>query len=307
MKKISVTFILVIQFMGCINVGSIGKPIITLLAKKGQISTVFSSQAGGERSFYVSLPDSYSKATKYKLVLVFPGTSTTGLEMKTFVGDGWNGIKGLEANMPNTIFVYPDPKWRYFPVWKTTDGGWLLGPFAGAAKGMEDIYFISELLDWIKNNYTIDSERIFATGHSWGGDMTAVVGCFLGNKFRAIAPVAANRPYWFESGSKPLNSVGNPSVWTFFGTDDDHFRGQEPNNGDFGREQNQFWMDKYTCDAKFLKLNIEPKGESVEYKNCTNTVRFTLYSPNFSGNSDQPGHQPPDFYLSEVPIWFNSF
>ena len=179
--------------MACRSVGSSNKPAPTEAPKKGQISNVFSKQAGGKRSFYLSLPDGYSAENKYKLVLVFPGTSTTGMEMKAFVGDGWNGINGLEANMPNTIFVYPDPKWRYFPDWKSTDGGWLLGPYGSAAKGMEDIRFVSELLDWLTANYAIDTERVFATGHSWGGDMTAVVGCFLGDRFRAIAPVAANR------------------------------------------------------------------------------------------------------------------
>lgn len=45
-----------------------------------------------------------------------------------------------------------------------------------------------------------DTERVFATGHSWGGDMAQVVSCFLGERFRATVPVAANRPYWFEDG-----------------------------------------------------------------------------------------------------------
>ncbi|TAE30673.1 MAG: hypothetical protein EAZ91_10105 [Cytophagales bacterium] len=273
---------------------------------KGQLTVQFSAKAGNKRSFFVSLPPTYSRTKKHKLVVVFPGTDTRGKAMKAFVGDGWND-DGLEANMSNAIFVYPDPKWRYFADWKSTNGGWLLGPHGGAAAGMEDIHFVGELLDWMIKKYAIDTARIFATGHSWGGDMTAVVGCFLGNRFRAIAPVAANRPYWFESGNKPLNCSGAPAVWTFFSTQDEHFEGQEPKSGDFGKAQNAFWRSKYACRSTFTILDIEPYGESVEYVNCTSTVRFTLYSPDFSGESDMPGHQPPDFYLREVPRWFNSF
>lgn len=273
----------------------------------GQIDITFSTSAGGKRSFYLVLPKNYSRKKKYKLVFNFPGTSTTGKEMKEFVGNGWNNLPGFESYMQNTIFVYPDPKWRYFEIWNETMGGWLLGPFGGAAAGMEDINFISELLDFIKVNYSIDQNKIFATGHSWGGDFTAVVGCFLGDKFKAIAPVAANRPYWFESGNKNLNCKGNPAVWTFFGNDDEHFEEQQTNKGDFGIEQNDFWNNKYSCSSVSKILKINPYGESVEYQNCSRTVRFTRYNADFSGNSDQPGHQPPDFYLKEVPKWFNSF
>jgi poly(3-hydroxybutyrate) depolymerase len=41
----------------------------------------------------------------------------------------------------------------------------------------------------------IDTGRRFATGHSFGGCMTNAVGCFRGNVFRAIAPVAGCGPF----------------------------------------------------------------------------------------------------------------
>lgn len=289
-------------------------PVATFPTKgEKQITSTFSISAGGERGFYISLPDNYSSDTKHKLVLVFPATNSTGKSTKSWMGDGWSGsVGGLESKMTNTIFVYPDPKWRNFPTWGNL-GGWLLGPYAGNATGVEDINFIKELLDLIQKEYNIDSERIFGTGQSWGGDMSAIVGCFLGDKFRAIAPCAANRPYWFEIGntissSSDLGCLGNTAVWTFFGTDDDFFDGQEPTKGDFGREQNQFWLSKYACESESTVLDIEPIGESLEYKNCSSTVRFTLYAKgNHSGAGDLPGHYPPDYFLTVVPEWFNSF
>lgn len=299
--KLCLSFILVIFFFGC----SENTPHNSV--QSGQITIKFSDQAGGDRSFLVTLPKHYSSKSDYKLVFVFSGTNATGSDMQKYVGVGWNGVDGLESSMPNTIFVYPDPKIRDFPDWGNSYRGWLLGPFAGPAEGMEDIYFIQELLDWLTSNYSIDSNKIFATGHSWGGDMTAVVGCFLGNKFAAIAPVAANRPYWFESEPGALKCTGSPAVWTFFGNNDDYFGENEPNKGDFGREQNRFWMDRFNCNSSYINLDVGPKGESIEYNNCITTVRFTLYSPAFSGGDFLPGHQPPDFYLSVVPEWFNSF
>ncbi len=271
------------------------------------MSVKFSKQAGGKRGFYLSIPTNYSKNNKYKLLFVFPGTDTKGKEMQEFVGKSWGKFAGLEENMPNTIFVYPDPKWRHFEGWETTNGGWLLGKYGGNAAGMEDIYFTEELLNWLLKKYSIDEQRVFATGHSWGGDMTAVVGCFMGDRLRAIAPVAANRPYWFDSGDELLECNGSPAVWTFFGNKDEHFAESETTKGDFGREQNDFWLKKYACSKKPKTLQIEPFGESVEYTGGSSNVRFSLYSPDFYGKTNQPGHQPPNWYAVEVAKWFNSF
>ena len=93
------------------------------------------------------------------------------------------------------IYVYPDPL-EGFEGWGTW--GWLLGPHARPADGQQDLSFMGSLLDRLEASYCIDRERIFVTGHSWGGDMAAVVGCFMGDRIRAAVPAAANRPYWFE-------------------------------------------------------------------------------------------------------------
>jgi pimeloyl-ACP methyl ester carboxylesterase len=92
---------------------------------------------------------------------------------------------------------------------------------------MEDLVFTEAMLDDLEQNYCVDTARVFVTGHSWGGDMAAVVACFLGDRVRAAAPAAANRPYWFEPDSGEFSCVGSAAVWTFFGVADDHFTWQD--------------------------------------------------------------------------------
>lgn len=60
-----------------------------LPARAEQISHAFSEAAGGERRFYLALPQGYDKGKSYPLVLVFAGTDTTGRNMREWFGKGW--------------------------------------------------------------------------------------------------------------------------------------------------------------------------------------------------------------------------
>ncbi|EMO9597373.1 hypothetical protein DK265_14310 [Pseudomonas aeruginosa] len=278
----------------------------------GQNTHCFDEKAGFDRSFYLSLPDDYTPEKSYRLLVVFPGTNTTGEAMKKWIGDGWaRNMVGLETSMKGSIIVYPDAKIRDFPEWKKnpTARGWLLGPYGSVAKGEEDINFISELLDLIQANYKIENDKVYATGHSWGGDMAAVVGCFLGDRFKAVAPVAANRPYWFDiDGEAAPNCKDHVAVWTVFGLDDEHFPvpTSQLNPGDFGREQNNFWIHRNSCNESPIPVSdVGQPGETVEYSDCTKNVRFTLYSKQYSGSGKQPGHYPPDYFPAELAKWLN--
>lgn len=268
------------------------------LPPHSQQSVTFSKAAGGARSYYVVLPKPYSKSRKYRLVLIFAGTDTTGKEMHDWLGKGWSSsAPGLELQMRDTIFIYPDPKWRW-----DGDLGWALGPYAAPYDGGEDIQFTAELIAHAKRKYAVDPRRIFAAGHSWGGDMAAVAGCFLGDQFRAIAPVAANRPYWFKTPTDASLCKGNPAVWTFFGTKDDWFGDQSP-NGKHGIEQNDFWRSRMGCKGKQSVFS-----ETISYTDCRADLRFTLYAPGqYSGSAKHKAHQPPDGFMATVATWFSRF
>ena len=56
---------------------------------------------------------------------------------------------------------------------------------------MADLAFTETLLNHLESSLCIDTDRVFITGHSWGGDMAHVVACFLGDRVAAAAPAAA--------------------------------------------------------------------------------------------------------------------
>ena len=72
--------------------------------------------------------------------------------------------------------------------------------------------FINSLLDRMERDYSIDTTRVYATGHSNGSLMTWATACRYASRFAAIAPVG----YMFA----PLPEL-DPAVllptWAFLG------------------------------------------------------------------------------------------
>jgi polyhydroxybutyrate depolymerase len=63
-----------------------------------------------------------------------------------------------------------------------------------------DINFISDLLTHLRQNYAVDTNRIYAYGLSNGGLMSYDLACFLTDKFAAIASVSGGiTPQHFEA------------------------------------------------------------------------------------------------------------
>jgi len=273
-----------------IGTAGCGRPPVDALGGV-QIEARFDDAAGGSRSYFLALPADYDPNRAHRLIVGYAGTNWSGEMIRPYLD--------LERDArADEIVVYPDLLFREFEGWGRL-GGWLLGPHARPADGLDDIEFTRQLLDRLGEQYCIDPERIFATGHSWGGDMAAVVGCFLGDRFRAVAPAAANRPYWFEPVAGPVGCVGTAAVWTFFGQAVEHLNWQDfP--GQFGDEQVAWWRAQNGCGDASAPLPFGADGECVTYADCTHDTRYCLYGP-------ATGHQIPPYFSGAILDWFRSF
>lgn len=54
----------------------------------------------------------------------------------------------------------------------------------------EDFGFVTELIDTIAAAYTLDTDRVYATGYSNGGMMSFGLACYLGDRIAAVASVS---------------------------------------------------------------------------------------------------------------------
>jgi polyhydroxybutyrate depolymerase len=249
---------------------------------------------GGQRRFLVSLPPSFDPAKPHRVIFGFSGRDWIGEQMVSYFG--FEPLRRADE-----ILVYPDPLRRTFGSWGAARG-WQLGPHGPNAVGNEDITFVRAIVSFLADNYCIDRERVFATGHSWGGDMTHVLSCFT-DLFRATVPVAANDPYWFRAPTGPVSCSGKTAVWTMYGLQDTSFN----DRGENGRKVRDFWLATNRCTgvSQTIDLNIKlPNGKKeqcVAYRGCAADTRLCLYDAQF-------GHQIPRAYFArEVLAYFRSF
>lgn len=93
---------------------------------------------------------------------------------------------------------------------------WLAGAFSVlASEGTDpdvDIKFIDTLLTMVEAEYSIDTTRIYATGHSNGSLMTWAVGTSLAERIAAIAPIG----YMWDATDYIDENIIMPT-WSFLG------------------------------------------------------------------------------------------
>lgn len=113
------------------------------------------------------------------------------------------------------IAVFPNGR-------KNKDGkrGWEGAPYA--AKGVDDLQFVTDLLHHMRMHYCIDNSRIYATGKSNGGGFVDLLACSAehGRDFAAFAMNSA--ALYNESGLGSFDcepEVPTP-ILEFHGTDD---------------------------------------------------------------------------------------
>lgn len=194
------------------------------------------------RTYAVTVPKNYASSTPYPVIFAWHGMGGSGSVARSYFH-----IDSAVAN--RAIVVYPDG----LPV---GDGGtgWDL-----TATGI-DVAFFDALLAYVSATYCIDRNRLFATGHSYGGFFTNDLGCYRGDVLRAIAPVAGNPPMSY--GRTGVTCVGNVAAIVIHGQNDptvDYTRG--------GVGARDFWAGKNGCSTTVDPVPITPPA-CLESQGC---------------------------------------
>jgi polyhydroxybutyrate depolymerase len=71
--------------------------------------------------------------------------------------------------------------------------------------GEDDVGFIDTVIDTVSAEYCIDADRVYSAGMSNGAGMTTTLGCELGDRIAAIAPVAGVNLSGTCAGDDPVS------------------------------------------------------------------------------------------------------
>ena len=187
---------------------------------------------GLERNYILYVPAIYDGANAVPLVINLHGYGSNAAQ-QNFYGN----FKNL-ADVDNFLVVLPDGT-------KDLSGTPYWNSFAGNGT-VDDVAFISGLIDTLSKNYNIDPAKIFSTGMSNGGFMSYRLACELNNRISKIASVTGSMNTTLQGTCSPGAPI---PVMQIHGTNDPTV----PYNGSFGvvaiENVVDYWVNNNNCDT----------------------------------------------------------
>lgn len=177
---------------------------------------------GKEINYIVYIPRNYDPSTPMPTIVFLNGMGECGTD----------GLQQIRAGLGPNIMLNPD-KWPFivvFPQKQETYAQW---------EDEDDM--VLAILDKTRQEYNVDSSRIYLTGISQGGHGTWTIGSLHPEIFAAIAPVCGYRTEWIikvwadneaaiwinpemeqEFGENVLvERLKNTPIWAFHGVADE--------------------------------------------------------------------------------------
>jgi polyhydroxybutyrate depolymerase len=234
---------------------------------------------GITREYIIYVPENYNATTALPLLLSFHG-------LKSNMEFNYNYTNFDElAERENFIVVHPNG----------IDNRWTL-----SASNNPDIDFIEALLDHLENDYKIESNRIYSTGMSNGGNFSFTLACALNNRIAAIASVTGLMLQVAIGDCIPTRPL---AILHIHGTEDPIA------NYAFVQRGLDFWIEHNTTDMNPIVSNIPDIDthdgstvEKYEYINGENGVEV-LHLKVIGGGHQWPGFQGNMDINSSEEVW----
>ena len=227
-------------------------------------------------------------------------------------GGGGNGQKmatlsrlSLLADQNGFIVAYPEAVERH---WNDGRG---LSQYRSQRENIDDVGFISGMIDAIAGDYNLDEGRVYVTGASNGAMMSLRLGCELADKIMALAPVIGSMPENLVSECSPARPV---PLLMINGSDDPlvpweggyvHFFRKKLGKIISVPQTIEFWVARNGCSPD-PQITIAPDtdpedGTRVQksvYGQCADGADVVLYEIKGGGHTWPGGYQ----YLPELLI-----
>jgi len=255
-----------------------------------------------DRTFNIHIPLN-EKTGQLPLVIALHGKGVNGESMILVTRKGFDKL----ADNDGFFAVYPDGielNWNDGRMDEESND-------RAHRENIDDVGFISALIDFMIEEYNIDPKRVYVTGISNGAIMSYRLACELSHKITAIAPVDGNIPVMLLKECSPthavsllaINNVNDPMVPFEGGEIFGHFHRVKLGKVLSVDESIGFWVNRNNCSTTpvvALEPDRDPKdGTRVmrkEYLNGNDGTEVILYSVDGGGHTWPGGFQ----YL---PAW----
>jgi polyhydroxybutyrate depolymerase len=131
---------------------------------------------GRERSYLLFVPKSYDSSTPLPLVLEMHGSG---------------GTAERQAAMSQFIALAEREKFLVASLQAAAQGNRWNVPIT--SERPDDVRYVSDVIDHVAAHACTDQQRVYATGFSGGARMSSLLGCTLGDRIAAIAPMSGLR------------------------------------------------------------------------------------------------------------------
>ncbi|MFH0887398.1 MAG: PHB depolymerase family esterase [bacterium] len=290
--------------------------IIAVICIFGSLSISYAASIkwdGLTRTYLIHVPPSLTKSKPVPLVIALHGGGGMGKNMIKLTPGGFDQL----ADQDGFIVVYPDglgKNWNDGRSNKEVD-------YRAHKENVDDVGFISALIDNLINEYNVDPKRVYVTGISNGAMMTYRLGCELSEKIAAIAPVAGNIPQNLLSRCQPHKPV---SVLVINNTNDPlmPYKGGDI-TGPYGKrklgkvisvaESVDFWVKQNNCNTKAIVTDsdIDPKDGTRVHREIfyggKDGTEVILYSIEGGGHTWPGGYQYfPEWLIGKTSREFDA-
>lgn len=253
--------------------------------------SLITTMVGGlERTYELYIPAGIAAGEEIPLVFVFHGYGGNAQAARLI--SGFNRL----ADNNQFIVVYPNGTGESQDALSWNGGNCC---FYARDNNIGDVGFVRQAVEEIEAQYSIDAQRIYATGMSNGGIFSYRLACEMADTFAAVAPVAGS--FLYES----CQPSGPVSVLHIHSLDDDvvPYNGVNliPELADVNftpiEEGIAFWADQDECPAA-PEVSQDGNVRHIVYAPCADEAAVELYA------LDGVGHTWPFVELqSSRVIW----
>jgi polyhydroxybutyrate depolymerase len=238
-------------------------------AEEGKTSEHDFEFEGLKRHYLLHLPPGKHMPQSLPLVFIFHGGAGTAENVSSRLG--FNPL----ADQFQFAVVYPQG------IGNSWNDGRNSNKIESQRENVNDVGFISALLDSLLKNHPIDPKRVFATGPSNGGIFSMTLGIALSDRFAAIAPVIGGMALPISEKFQPKKPL---SILMMNGTEDPLVPYEGGDIKVFGvnghgkilktTDTIQLWIAHNRCSAKPIFEELK----DVDLKDGTRVERYVYRS-----------------------------